>query len=106
MATHSTKRRAANPGALTKSITYANGIFSATTDIRALVEAFGAERVTIIAQAMERELNTIKSRARSNKARKVAAHQDKVIKSQISEHVSRTISQYKSTRTINAKKAA
>ena len=94
MATHS-KRRAANPGALTKSITYANGIFSATTDIRALVEAFGVERVTAIAYAMDKELNKLRSKRAPATARKIAAKQDAVIKDQLSIHVASTIARYK-----------
>ena len=102
------QRRAANRHALTKATTYSIGVFSVTTDLRAMVEAFGLERTTELATALNHELARKKHRstAKPYNGRKIASDRNAVIANQITQNVARNLEHYRALNNKPTKKVA
>ena len=75
-------RRAANPAAIPRWVNYVNGVFTVTTDLRAIVKAIGLARTTELAALLDADLNRQLVR-KHNTQRKVAAPLDRMIAKQV-----------------------
>ena len=93
----SSRKRYAKPG-ISKAVAYSVGVFTVSTDLRAIVELLGLERTIQLATALHNEL-TKEQRAKSkNKGRRVkSVHSvtDNTLAKQLSETVQRSLAHYK-----------
>ena len=65
--------------ALTKSQTYAIGVFTITTDLRAMIEVLGIERTISLARALNSDLNSRRSVDARNRSLKIKSLREKTV---------------------------
>ena len=93
----SQRRRYAKPG-ITKSMGYSVGIFTVSTDLRAIVELLGLDRTVQLATALHSELVKDARAKNKNKGRKIKSTNsvtETTLAKQLSDTVQRSLAHYK-----------
>ena len=93
----SSRKRNAKPG-ISKAVAYSVGVFTVSTDLRAIVELLGLERMIQLATALHHELTKEQRAKHKNKGRRVkSVHSvtDSTLAKQLSETVQRSLAHYK-----------
>jgi len=83
-------RRAANPKAIPRHVNYQTGVFTVTTDLRAIIQAVGIERTLQLAAILDADIKREVIR-KHNSSRKINDPVTKMLAKQVAKHTRKQI---------------